>query len=285
MEKQMGNQIEFTVFTKPWPEKSIAALVQFVHKIGFNGIELPIRPGYPVTPENIQKDLPKAAKLFEKEGLRIASVAGPSEERIIAACGDAGIPVLRVMARIDHAIGYFQSITKIRKEWDILLPSLEKYGVKIGVQNHYGAFIGSAIGLSNAMESYDPRMIGIVLDPAHCKLAGEDEAIAIDIAWPRLVMVNLKNAFWIRAVGPENDNVEWKVYWTNGHQGLCSWPVLAGELKQRNYRGAICLTAEYSSLCQKDEKSGTDVDILIDADLRYARRLFAEQLEADETVP
>ncbi|HRR91473.1 MAG TPA: sugar phosphate isomerase/epimerase, partial [bacterium] len=67
--------------------------------------------------------------------------------------------------------------------------------------------------------------------------------------------------------GPELE-AEWEIYWTSGKQGLASWRRVAEYLKKRNYRGVICLTAEYTT---KDE-----VDRLIAEDIKFARSLFYE---------
>jgi len=61
--------------------------------------------------------------------------------------------------------------------------------------------------------------------------------------------------------------VRWRPWWTTGPQGLASWPRVAAELRRRDYRGVICLTAEYS-----DDPA---VERLIAQDIGYAKALFA----------
>ena len=117
------------MFTKPW-KQPLAQLGQLVKGWGFDGIELPVRPGYQVQPEKIGQDLPKAVKLLADEGLKIFSIAGPTDEAALAACAEAGVPVIRIMAPIGEA-GYLASERKYQAEFDALLPLLEKYGVKI----------------------------------------------------------------------------------------------------------------------------------------------------------
>jgi len=58
-------------------------------------------------------------------------------------------------------------------------------------------------------------------------------------------MVNLKNAIWQRTNpdAPPPAVADWRHYWTAGREGLCCWPTVAAELKRRNYRGIVCLTA------------------------------------------
>jgi sugar phosphate isomerase/epimerase len=258
--------LRFTVFTKPW-KMPLPELSAFVRRLGFDGVELPVRPGYQVEPETIATGLPEAVRILAGDGLTIASVAGPSDEPTIAACGELGIPIIRICVDVPAGRGYLEQEAQLQREFDALVPILDRYKVTLGIQNHYGRSVANAMGIRHLIERYDPRHIGAVLDPAHCGLNGEIPELALDIVWSHLRMVNLKNAFWQRTNGPEAQVAHYKPYWTSGRQGLCSWERVAGELRQRNYRGTICLTAEYSD---------TDsVDRLIAEDCVYARSLFA----------
>ena len=265
---------KITVFTKPWPEKSLEELADFVAGLGLDGVELPVRPNFQITPEEIGKGLPKAAKIFAARGLAIHSVAGPETEAAIAALGETGVPILRVMAKIDMSIGYMASVENYRKRWDALREALEKHGVTIGVQNHADYFVGSAIGLVHLIEKYDPKRVGAVLDPAHCGLDGEPDDMAIDIAWPRLALVNLKSAFWRMKSGPEAEDVQWEKHWTTGRFGITSWPKVVSELGRRGYKGAYCLTAEYRRWDGDGDLAGDHVNPLIAKDVEYARSLI-----------
>jgi len=257
--------IAFTVFTKPW-KMPIAELGPFVKELGFAGVELPVRPGYPVHPENAATELPNAARTLAESGLKIVSVAGGTDEATIAACGAAGVPILRVMAPMTRERGYLEQEAQFLRQFDALLPALERQHVTLGIQHHTGRYITSAAGLRRLVERYDPRLIGAVWDPAHCALSGELPDLAIDLLWSHLCLVNLKNGLWRRTNGPEAEIAQYGHYWTTGRQGQCSWPAVADLLQQRSYQGYICLCAEYSNQ--------EDVNRLIADDLAFARTLF-----------
>ena len=258
--------VSFSVFTKPWT-MPLPRLGAFVKKLGFDGIELPVRPGFQIEPENISRGLPEAARVLAEDGLSILSVAGPTDEVTIAACGELGIPIIRICVGIPDQSNYLEYETHLRREYDALVPLLDRHGVTLGIQNHNGRCIANALGIRHLIEPYDPKHISAVLDPAHCALNGEIPALALDIVWSHLCMVNLKNAYWRRTNGPEAEVAAYEPYWTSGRQGLCPWAEVAAELRRRDYRGTICLPAEYS-----DE---AEVDRLIAADIAYARSLFA----------
>ena len=255
---------QYSVFTKRW-KMPARQLGMFVHDLGFDGIELPVRPGYQVEPENVARDLPIVAKQLVECGVCIYSVAGPVDEATIAACGEVGVPVIRVMVSVrDNA--YLAAIERVKREYDALVPLLDRCGVTIGVQNHCGNFVTSAVGLREIVAQYDPKHVAAVWDVAHCALDGELPGLALDILWSHLCMVNLKNPVWQRTNGPEAESAEWKVYWTSGRQGLASWPNVAREIQNRDWQGVLCLTAEYS-----DHSS---VDRLIAEDIAFAKSLF-----------
>ena len=264
----MENKITFSVFTKPW-KMPLPELGRLVRGLGFTAIELPVRPGYQVEPGQVAKGLPEAARILAEQGIAIASIAGPTDEPTLAACAEAGVPIIRVMAPIGEE-GYLATVTRVQREYQALLPLLEEYGVRIGVQNHCDRFVCNAMGLRYLLEPFAPRYVAAVWDAAHNALQGEDPDLALDIIWPHLCMVNLKNAFWRRTNGPEAESATWRHHWTLGRNGLASWPRVAAELLRRDYRGVLCLSAEYTEY--PDEAA---LSRLVAEDLAYARSLFA----------
>jgi len=268
---------QLTVFTKPWPEMPLAELGRLVKGMGFDGVELPVRPGYQVTPEDAAGRLPEAHRILQDQGVKIGTVAATADRDIIAACGEAGVPVVRIMVDVDPRVGYYETEKRTRERFDSLLPLLEESGVVLGVQNHCGNMIGSAIGLMHLIEGYDPGRVGAVLDLAHCGLVGEPEDMAIDICWSHLLLLNLKSAYWVRSAGPEVRDAPWRVYWTAGGHGIVSWRAAVRELRRRRYDGDICLTAEYSIPPDAAGPRGEIVGAYLRRDLEYLRELFVEE--------
>jgi sugar phosphate isomerase/epimerase len=258
--------ITFSVFTKPWKTLPLPRLGEFVRRLGFDGIELPVRPGFQIEPQNAAA-LGRTARQLGELGVKICSIAGPADEATIAACAEAEIPVIRVGAPIRQHEGYVQAETRLRRELDALVPIVDRYGIKLGIQNHCDRYVSNAVGLRALVQGYDPRHVSAIWDAAHEALGGGRPDFALDIIWSHLCMVNLKNALWRRTNGPEAESAEWTVDWVGGRQGLASWPQVVQELKARSFSGTVCLTAEYS-----DHRT---VDRMIGEDLAFARSLFA----------
>lgn len=259
--------VAFSVFTKAWKAVPLERLGELVRRMGFEGVELPVRPGFQVEPERADRDLPSAARHLADAGVPIRSVASAAEESTIMACADAGVPLLRIMAPVRTDESYADAEERYRREFDALLPALDRAGVTLGVQNHAGRQVANAIGLRSLIGRYDPRHVAAVWDAGHEAVAGTEPELAIDTIWPHLRIVNLKNAIWLQTAEAGAASAEWSPYWTAGRLGLSPWPRVAAELRRRGYAGPVCLTAEYSGAVSVERQAAED--------LAFARTLFA----------
>ena len=275
----------FTVFTKPWPDLSLKDLGRLVKRLGFDGVELPIRDGYQVTPATVGTMLKEAARILGEEGVAIGSVAGPTDRATVEACGTAGVKIIRVCEAIDMQVGYFESERKIRARYDGLLSALKSSRVGIGVQNHYGTMVGSAVGIMHLIEGYDPAQVSAVLDPAHCAVDGEPVEMAIDIAWSHLSLVNFKSASHRRTNRITAPEAEWEILWTTAQHSGFSWKSAVAQLKKRGYAKDICLPAEYSKPEGKGQLMGDDVVSFLNYDLAYIKHLFQQTGDSGSQEP
>ena len=110
------------------------SIMDALKSVDVEGADLCVRPGYPVNPENAEKQLPAAAKQFADEGLSIPLVTTPTSflnpedpdvQRVYAACGDAGVANLKVgywhWSKEDG--GYWALVDRIRAALDGSKPS------------------------------------------------------------------------------------------------------------------------------------------------------------------
>jgi sugar phosphate isomerase/epimerase len=261
--------IVFSVFSKPWKELRLGELAERIAQLGFAGVELPVRPGFQVEPHNVRERLKELVRVFTDHGLRVHSVASEPTPEVLAACAESGVPLIRIMAHVTPDQPYMAQLDEWQQRLSAYARLCQQYGVRVGVQPHYGDCVADVMSLLRLLEPFDPRWIGAVWDAAHDGLTGVHPEFTLDAVWDRLFMVNLKNAFYVNENGPEADSPAWHRYFTDGRHGLASWPRIATYLQRRGYDGVVCLTAEY------DRKH--EVDRLAALDLEYARSLFSEQ--------
>jgi sugar phosphate isomerase/epimerase len=259
----------FAVFVKPWKNLSIPKLALHVQELGFNLIELPIRPGFPVEPVSIERGLPEAVKMLAELGVSIVNITADlpiTDERLYAACAANNIAMNRVIFK-RASPSYWESESAARRQLDAAIPLCEQYGVKIGIQHHYGGSVPiNSMGLYNLVKDYDPRWVGAIWDPAHNALQGEDALTGLELVQSHLCMVNLKNAYWRRTNPPDGSEAKWGAYFCAGPHGRTSWADVAEGVRRVGYTGPLTFSAEYTD--------DTYTDRLLEADLAYARKLF-----------
>lgn len=261
------NAIRWSVFTKPWRSESTSELAYVVKRMGFDGIELPVRPGYQVEPDDVISGLGSLTKTLADRELQVFSVASTPTTEVMQACGEYGVPMVRIMVPV-AAEGFAATECVIRRQLDELLPLCARYGVKIGVQPHYDYYVADSIELARLLSDYDERYIVGIWDAAHDALARKAPAHGLDALWSRLAMVNLKTAYYRRVNTESSDQAVWEPYFVAAKEGMADWQAALRYVIQRGYSGVICLTAEYT-----DE---TNLDKKVSADLKYARTLVKE---------
>ena len=210
---------QFAVFVKPWKGMEAAQMAAHVRQLGFDLIELPVRPGFPCEPARMEQDLPQVIQAFAEQGVRVHNVTVElplDDERLYAACAANGIRMNRVMFK-RISVGYWESEAAARRQLDAALPLCERYGNSVPI---------NSMGLYHLVKEYDPRYVGAIWDPAHNALQGEDPQAGLEMVQSHLCMVNLKNAYWQRVQA--STDTRWEAHFTSGRAGRTSWREVAG---------------------------------------------------------
>ena len=243
----------YSVFTKPWKNCSVDELIGIVKGMGYDAIEYPLRDGYQVSPAEAEKKLPALVDTLAAAGIRIDDVASGVDEHIFAACAASRIPMIRIMYGYDAKLDAVEEEDKFLFSMEGWAKLADKYGVKVGLQMHYGFGASTTAGMMRLVGRFDPKHIGAIWDAAHSGLAGEEPEQAIDICWSHLALVNFKNARY-QMIGRSSDGAaEFVPYFCPGADGQCSWPRAVAHLKKKGYKGTWCMPAEYTGLTNAQE--------------------------------
>jgi sugar phosphate isomerase/epimerase len=229
----------WSVFTKPWSGLPAEELGPLVAGLGFAGAEVPVRENAHVTPTDAEERLPGFVERMRAEGVDVISIAGDLAEPMFAACAGAGVPLIRIMARLGPD-GYAASVARVRKELEEAAPLAERYGVQVGVQPHHGRFVSSALGVAQLLDGLPVDRFRVVWDAGHDALAGDDPSVTLELVADRLAIVNLKNAVYARSDG------RWRHWWVPGQDGMADWSAAFAELARLGWTGPVCLSGEYS---------------------------------------
>jgi sugar phosphate isomerase/epimerase len=240
----------YVYFTKSLQNLDVDGLIAFCHDVGLDGVDLTVRPGYPITPDNVATDLPKAAAKFNDAKLKIGLVTIPTSstdpearetKAVFETCGKLGIPSIK--------IGYFSYKEKFGATLEAARNTLAGFarlaartGVKCCYHSHSGSYLGNnAAGLRLLLQDLDPHAIGVYADTGHLAVNGGPIRMEFDIFRDWLHLIAIKDMAW------EKRNGDWKNDVVPAGQGIVRWKEVAQALADTKFSGTISLHAEYEA--------------------------------------
>ena len=250
--------IYFTKFLKGLSAEQVGTTAV---SLGVAGLDLAIRTGQCVNGGNVGAALPPAMKIWRDLGLCVplATLEGTptvpattETERIFAACAENGITNIKLgywLWREGQWSGknlpYWQGVEQIRADLAVFQRLGEKFGVRSLIHTHCDNYYGmNASSARHLVNGFNPRYVGIYLDPAHLSADGETLPMGIDICGEYLHMVAAKNVRY--QVTSTTAPTIWKHDWCQLSEGLVHWPNAIAALKAAGYDGAISVHGEYS---------------------------------------
>jgi sugar phosphate isomerase/epimerase len=240
--------MQYVYFTKLLQSLDVPGLVAYCKEVGLDGVDLAVRPGFPVNPGNAATELPKAAKAFKDAGLTIGLVTAETgltdpdsaaARALFETCGKAGVPAIKIgyfpyKDRIDAAIA--EARTKLAG----FAKLEEKTGVKACYHTHSGNMLGNnAAGLRLLLQDLDPHHVGAFLDTGHTAINGGPFRMEADLVRPWLSLVAIKDMLWEKAKNGWQANV------VPAGEGIVRWIEVGQGLKECKFHGTISLHGEY----------------------------------------
>ncbi len=274
----------YCIFSKHLPDLGWADLAAATIDMGFDGIDLTVRPKGHVLPERVTEDLPRALDAVRAKGTTIAMITTevtsadqPTARTIFAAAGKAGIGLIKV--------GYWKyALTDVRAEVAAMgrdlagLAALAKqHGVAIGVHNHQGN-LGSALwDIAPHIDRLDPASIGYYFDPRHAFAEGGGVGwkAATLLTAPRLKMLAVKDLFWDKGAKG------WAVQSCPMGEGMVDWSWFAAAITRSSFAGPISVHLEYKIPGTTPEEIRRSTMAAATRDLAFTKRQFAAARAAE----
>ena len=276
--------------SKFFAELNPTGLAAKVSDLGYDGVDLCIRPGHPVDPENVDSALVPAVAELEEAGLQCPLVSAPVNfndprdpvaERLFAACAAAGVPRIKIgYWYYGEGEDYWAVLARAREGLAGFAELSRRYGVQTCCHTHSGACLGSnCAGLMQLIADFAPDEVGAYLDFGHMALDGEDLAMGLGMLKGRLSIVAAKDATHVEREGePPRGPI-----FTHVGAGSVDWRRSLRLLAAMEYAGPIAVHTEYSfaeaiirQVGYADSKP-PDLEHLARQDAAQLRRLAAEE--------
>ncbi len=245
------NTNKVCVFSKCLQFLNYEELGNTIAKLGFDGVDLTVRKGGHVLPENVKSDLPKAVKALRKAGVDAPMiVTGINDaghqftEQILGTASDLGIKYYRMGSYgYDNKLPVFQNLDNFKRKLEQLEKINRKYNINGGYQNHSGpwGFMGGAVwDLHYILKDFAPGYIGVQYDVAHSTVeGGYSWALALKIIEPWINSLAIKDFLW------EKGEKRWEATWYPLGEGMVDFKKYADEASALLASKPITIHCEY----------------------------------------
>ncbi|HPD17870.1 MAG TPA: TIM barrel protein [Planctomycetota bacterium] len=261
--------MELIFFTKSLKGMDVEATGREVMGMGLEGLDLAVRPGYCVNPDNVASELPRALAVWADMGLSVPMVTTPGDftdptpplaEVMLAACGEAGIHEIKLGYWLYQKPGYWAQVDSIRHALEGFQRLAEKHGVRVAVHTHSDAFFGlNASAAMHLVKGFDPRYVGVYLDPGHLSINGEPIRMAVDIAREHLCLVAVKAMLHVRR--EKDGQPVWRRELVPLREGLVNWDETLRALRDAAYDGPLTFHSEYENVSLEQLRALTRDDV------------------------
>ena len=276
--------MEYVLFTDNLADLSIHNALRAAKSAGFDGIDLTLRPGGHVKPEQADLGLAEAhaaaAQLelsIPMASTAITDTSSPHAEDVIAACAHHGI------RRIKLGYWHYQPFGNLRKQLDEtrlklkrIIALARRYAVLPCVHVHSGPIMangGSSLYL--ILQDFSPDDVGAYVDPMHMSVEGglSGWEMGLDLLAPWLALVGMKNYRWQPQERDQHGQLQYRWQFTPLADGQAPLPQFIARLKQLHYNGTMSLHSEYKGGSSFRQLSTEELLTQSAADLTYIRQL------------
>lgn len=243
------DSLKVSVFSKNlhwlnWNDMAVA-----VKEIGFDGIDLTVRPEGHVLPERVVEDLPKAVAAIRKQGLEvymittaITNASEPYAASIIKTAGELGIKNYRLgWFSYNKKLSTTDNLKIFTKQLQDLAQLNKKYKIHGDYQNHAGAYFGAPVlDLWMALKEADPQWIGSQYDIRHATVEGAHSwPVGFNLLRDYIQTINFKDFQWAKIDG------KWKEENVPLGKGMVDFKEYFKLLNETHFNGPVSLHYEY----------------------------------------
>ena len=285
VEKERARRAErpLCVFSKHLQFLGYEAMAEAAAEIGFDGVDLTVRPGGHVLPENAEEDLPKAVAAVKAAGLavpmmttRITDPADPLTEPVLRVASEQGIEAYRMgYLSYQDDLGVAESLEALRPQMEGLAAMNATYGLHGAYQNHAGTRVGGPVwDLWLLLEGLDPEHVGCQYDVRHATVEGGTAwPLSFKLLHPFVKTTVIKDFKWA-----EGDDGRWHVQNVPLGEGMVDFAAYFDMVKEYGIEGPISVHFEYrlaeEGASEEEERAQTVAAMR--RDLETLRSMLAE---------
>lgn len=272
---QVGRPV--CVFSKHLQFLDYPEMAEAAAEAGFDGMDLTVRPGGHVLPENVERDLPRAVKAVRNAGLDVFMmtnhITDPGDsitQRILETASQFDIGYYRMgYLSYKEGMGIADSLQAYKSQFRGLGKLNEQHNTHGAYQNHSGTRVGGPVwDLWVLLKDMDPDWLGVQYDIRHATVeGGHSWPLGFQLLGPWTKITAIKDFYW------QEEDDGWDVRNCPLGEGMVDFDYYFDLYRQMDIQGPISLHYEYDM--PEDEYSlseRTDRTIeIMRKDLEYLR--------------
>lgn len=247
--------MQLAMFSKMLGVYPIEKAGEVIKELGFDGVDLTVRPGGHVLPEEVRQRLPEAVRALRELGLTVPMVTtgittpeDPHAEDIFRSAAECGVTRLKLgywryagfgqlRRQIAEVQGYLRGVEALAK----------RYGVWAGIHNHSGSYISALPAVvAELLKDRDPEAVGAYFDPGHATAEGGVDGwrMGLDLLAERIRLLAVKSFGWFRETLPSGE-ARWQPKLVPLSEGTVRWPEVFTLLRRSGFDGVVSVHSEY----------------------------------------
>jgi L-ribulose-5-phosphate 3-epimerase len=282
------DSFKVSVFSKNLQWLEYRDMAKKAAALGFDGVDLTVRPGGHVLPERVKEDLPKAVEAVEAEGLKVYSIVTSIERsddpltlNILEAAKKLNIAYYRMgWYHYEDGVSVAENLKRISEKVRALDEVNAKFGIYGVYQNHEGHYFGAPVwDLASVLKNVNAKWTGSQYDIYHASIEGHHSWIyGFELLAPYIRTINIKDYTWVKKDG------RWVTASVPLGEGVVDFTQYLALLKKTGINCPVSLHYEYplggaDQGAKKITIDGAEVLKAMERDLKFLRgRLSASGL-------
>jgi len=254
--------MQSVMFSKGLQHLPIDQASEKIANLGFEGVDLTVRPGGHVEPDQVKDRLPEALKAINKSGLVLSmlttdikhpddAAAGP----IFQSAAECGVKFLK-LGYIPYTYGSYRENLAMMKRDAVGFEALAKeYGVCCCHHIHSANWMTcSPIALDAILADVDPDLVGAYIDPCHMVIEGglAGWMMGLDALKGKIRLVAVKDFRWPGEPARPDEGFQYPRF-VPLRDGTVPWYQVMRILVDQGYDGVISFHMEYTDLTKEQE--------------------------------
>ncbi len=256
------------LFTKLFGNAGVDVVESTAAELGFDGVDLLIRDGFPAAPSDpasVREHLAHLSRTSTPVLTATTDMTDPDAypvDAVLGALADAGVATVRVgYWYYDGSTPYRELLDTARGQLARLAEVAARREVALLVQLHGGTIHASGALADALLSDTDPAVVGSYIDPGNQSVQDgrEDWRLTFDLLGARLRCVGVKNGGWFPSELAHSGQRRWGSDWLGVADGMVPWDDIIGHLAATGFDGVLSFHGHYElPLGQVIDQTRTD---------------------------